>query len=160
MGREIRMVPPGWKHPLLEYCRPQPLYDKSYEDAATEWLEEFAAFIPTEEYRYFWDYHGNPPNKAFYRPAWKPEEATWVQAYETVSEGTPVTPAFATRQELADYLVANGDYWDQRRGDGGWPRENADKFSRMGWVPSGMVVGGKFMGAKDAPSFLTEKPAS
>lgn len=51
---------------------------------------------------------GGPPQRACYCP-WKPEDATWLQVWETVSEGTPVTPPFATRQELVDYLVQHGD---------------------------------------------------
>jgi hypothetical protein len=33
------------------------------------------------------------------------KEATWFQAWETVTEGTPVTPPFATTDELVDYLA-------------------------------------------------------
>lgn len=55
-----------------------------------------------------------PPEREYYR-SWKDEDATWFQVWETVSEGTPVTPPFATKEELIDYLVANGDFWDQKR---------------------------------------------
>lgn len=63
------------------------------------------------------------------------------QVWETVSEGSPVTPVFATREALIDYLVEGGDAWDQRRGNGGWTRENAESFVGKGWAPSaiGMV---------------------
>jgi hypothetical protein len=64
---------------------------------------------------------------------------TWFQVYETVSEGTPVTPPFATKEELVDYLVANGDFWDQHRGDGGWSRENAEAFVGAGFAMSLVV---------------------
>ena len=73
---------------------------------------------------------------------------TWWQVYETVSEGTPVTPPFETQEELVEYLVANGDFWDQsRRAKGGssmpcgpWPREQAKKFVLgRGWAPSLIV---------------------
>lgn len=69
-------------------------------------------------------------------------DGLWWQVWETVSEGSPVTPAFATDVELVDYLVTNGDAWDQSRGDGGWKRENAEKFVGVGWAPSAMVVSG------------------
>jgi len=68
---------------------------------------------------------------------------TWFQAYETVSEGTPVTPPFATQEELIDYLATRGDFWDQHRGEGPWPRENARKFVLgSGWAPSMIVTTG------------------
>ena len=56
------------------------------------------------------------------------KEATWFQAWETVTEGTPVTPPFATTDELVDYLVTRGDFWDQERGDGPWDRKSAEEF--------------------------------
>lgn len=89
-----------------------------------------------------------------YRPDWKPEEATWFQMYETVSEGTPVTPPFETREELVEYLVANGCFWDQKRRARGlsgdwmrcspWTREEATKFVfGDGWMPSMTVQNGE-----------------
>lgn len=58
------------------------------------------------------------------------------QVWETVSEGSPVTPAFATRDELIAYLVEGGDAWDRKRGDGGWTRENAESFIDQAWAPT------------------------
>lgn len=71
----------------------------------------------------------------------KPKKnATWFQVYETVSEGTPVTPPFATKDELVDYLSTRGDFWDQDRGDGPWKRERAEAFVRSGFAPSLVVT--------------------
>lgn len=154
MGREIRRVPPNWQHPKtkrpnyqigrMEECY-QPLHDDDVETAFKTWLEGWAKWPQDEEcdpanpYRSFCEWNGEPPDPEYYRPAWKDEEATWYQVYETVSEGTPVTPPFATKEELVDYLVASGDFWDQKRGDGGWKRENAEKFVEAGSACS-MVV--------------------
>ena len=63
----------------------------------------------------FEDWHREFPDPESYRPRWKRGEATWYQVYETVSEGTPVTPPFETREELVEYLVERGDFWDQKR---------------------------------------------
>lgn len=140
MGREVRRVPPNWHHPQTskygrEECY-QPMHDETYEHAANEWLKEFHDFMAdpkaqaealSAECKYFWDWHGSPPTQEYYRP-YSDEEATWFQVYETVSEGTPVTPAFATKEELVEYLVANGDAWDQKRGDGPWTRKSATAF--------------------------------
>ena len=157
MGREVRRVVPNWEHPQVTKYNPfkmkqetsyQPLYDCSYREAAAEWRKEFTEWEGGERQKYlaengedyeYWDYNGMPPVKEYYRPDWKSEEMTWFQVYETVSEGTPVTPPFATQEELIDYLVANGDFWDQRRGDGGWARPNAEAFVGTGRAPS-MVV--------------------
>lgn len=167
MGREIRRVPPGWEHPRQE-CQHSPwrggcddakahdgqcyhpMHDEDYDTASKRWLAECLAWDAgthkdltddstiKEQYPYYWDWNGNPPDKKYYRQAWD-SEPTWYQVYETVSEGTPVTPAFATQAELIDYLVSHGDYWDQARGDGGWQRAHAEAFVGRGWASSLMT---------------------
>ena len=180
MGRELRRVPPNWEHPKsvrLDYrtgaekeCY-RPMYDRPYIDAITEWIAEHerweCGYHPAlkaepalaETFPHYADYGGNPPSVEDYRPAWTPEEATWWQVYETVSEGTPVTPPVATREELVDYLVENGDFWDQkRREEGGssmpcgtWSRKQADAFVfRDGWAPSFIVDCGRVMSGVEA----------
>lgn len=163
MGREIRMVPPNWDHPKKEYYpdRFQPMFDTTFEQASAEWKQEYAAWERGERPEYcgedsasleFWEWHGDPPARAYYRP-WKDEDATWYQVWETVSEGTPVTPPFATKAELVEYLVANGDFWDQKRWaedntfmqpkKPGYSREAAERFVMgTGWVPSMIVETG------------------
>lgn len=98
------------------------------------------------------DINGEPPrypDPDGYFPSWPEDVATWFQVYETVSEGTPVSPPFATQAELVEYLVANGDFWDQKRrkeGRGGidcdpWTREQAERFVYgSGWTPSLIVA--------------------
>lgn len=71
------------------------------------------------------------------------------QVWENVSEGSPVTPAFATAEELIDYLVKYGDAWDQHRGDGGWNRENAECFVKRGFAMSILVSGGEVLAPRD-----------
>lgn len=143
MGREIRRVPPHWEHPRDENGEYKPMHDKAYDDAAQEWLNGLAAWNQKSDeekngWKYFWEYEGNPPDENYYRPKFT-EAPTWYQVYQTVSEGTPVTPAFATREELIDYLVEHGDFWDQKRGRGGYTREAATAFVDLGWTPSFVV---------------------
>lgn len=140
MGREIRRVPPNWEHPKKEHYnvmtrqaeeRYQPLYDRDFEGQMREWLDDLDKWLKgefnrvraeppdlnysiDEPYRSFVNWGGNAPDPEYYRPKWSEEEATWFQAYETVSEGTPVSPPFATTEELAQYLAANGDFWYQK----------------------------------------------
>lgn len=170
MGREIRNVPPNWEHPKrdpnknpYQHKGLQPMYDQHFGDRLAEWLDEFdriragdlsdierecyASAFPLAEWL---QDEGQPPDPAYYRP-WKDEEATWFQVWETVSEGTPVTPPFATKEELVNYLVEHGDFWQQKRwkeGDRfmqpdppGYSREAAEKFVMgSGWAPSFVVV--------------------
>ncbi len=158
MGREIRRVIPNWEHPKRTKWNPftgreeegyQPLRDEAYGPVMAEWIENHELWERgehpdqkddgTTECRYYVQWLGSTPNWEYYRPDWKPEEATWWQVYETVSEGTPVTPPFATREELVEYLVENGDFWDQKRRKEGpllgfqmpsdpWPRKQAEAF--------------------------------
>lgn len=136
----------------------QPMFDEDAESAWATWQADYAAWIggeharvvaeygdenypPDEPYRAFCNWHGRPPDPKYYRPKWDDAEATWWQVYQTVSEGTPVTPAFATAEELIDYLATHGDFWDQKRGNGPWGRAAAEKFVRSGWAPSLVVTG-------------------
>jgi len=161
MGRKLRRVPPNWEHPKHD-GRYLPLFDCSCEDAWTDWQAEYAQWIGGEHdwviaqhgsdeypkdqpYTAFCRWNGTPPHPDEHRPQWKEGEATWWQVYETVSEGTPVSPPFATQQELIDYLVKYGDFWDQARRDRGdcslpcdpWSRQDAEAFVMgSGWAPT------------------------
>ena len=160
MGREIRRVIPNWDHPRNEGGNYQPMYDACAGQRFDEWLIDFEKFKNhelseiAEEYGYdvnnpysaFCDWDGGPPDHSYYRPNWDESEAIWWQVYETVSEGTPVSPPFKTQDELIDYLVENGDFWDQKRREDSsphfmncdpWKREVAEKFVKgPGWAPS------------------------
>lgn len=152
MGREIRRVVPNWEHPKTEIANHrlgrmeecyQPMHDQSYIEAITEWIKNHQLWEAGEhkdqkngnaEYRYYAEWHGDAPEHKYYRPNWKPEEMTWYQVYETVSEGTPITPPFATQEELIEYLVASGTFWDEGKK---WSRKQAESFVKgCGWVPS------------------------
>jgi hypothetical protein len=165
MGREIRRVPANWEHPRRNCqhspwnggCKEakkhngqcyRPMYDKDFDTALSEWLSGYELWkngkhphqleYPETALSSYFEYEGAPPDPEYYRPVF--ENANWYQMYQTVSEGTPVTPPFATKEELVDYLVLNGDFWDQERGDGGWLRENAESFVERGWAMSGVII--------------------
>ena len=148
MGREIRRVAPNWDHPKNDEDRYRPLYDEDYETVITEWINNHNLWMAgqhphqlnldlatAKKYKYFAQYEGNPPDVEYYRPKWAPEEMTWFQLYETVSEGTPLTPPFATKEELVEYLVANGDFWYRKP----WPRSNAERMVKEEWALSFVV---------------------
>jgi hypothetical protein len=130
MGREVRRVPPHWEHPKNENGRYQPMYDRDYLTELNEWWENHQLWLkgehphqndddPSTE-RFYAEAEGNPPEVEYYRP-FSGEEATWYQLYETVSEGTPVSPPFETEDELIDYLTENGDFWYQQDQKGNLP---------------------------------------
>jgi hypothetical protein len=159
MGREVRKVPPNWEHPKDERGHEQPMFDQTFAEAAQEWKDAFAAWERGERPSYcsqesrnleHWEYHGGPPDRAYYRP-WSDEEATWFQLWQTVSEGSPVSPPFETKEELASYLAEYGDFWDQMRGHGGWGMERARAFVEAGWAPSMAIVNGEILESKDIP---------
>jgi hypothetical protein len=127
MEREIRRVPPNWKHPSHKNVGSmlQPMYDQHFDDVFADWLADFDRIragdlteLERELYpRGLADWlndGGLPPDSAYYRP-WKDDEATWYQVWETESEGTPITPPFATREELVEYLVNHGDFSQDAR---------------------------------------------
>lgn len=158
MGREIRLVPPNWEHPKDENGDYLPLHGKSFKDAAAEWKADFQAWERGERPDYctkeedrsleYWEWNGPPPDRKNYVD-YGGAECTWFQVYETVSEGTPVTPPFATREELIDHLVLFGDARQQKlwkRGyrfmqpsPPGYSIEAAEALVTGMWAPSFVV---------------------
>lgn len=151
MGRQIRRVPKGWEHPkrVQQYDMSGrmvedywPLHDEDFESAMKEWLEGRALWLEgkhpdqaeseptscpaTEEGWARWG--GSSPDPDSYRPAWKEEERTCFQVYETVSEGTPVSPVFETEEELVLWLTRQG-----------YSEHAARAFVRAGSAPSMMT---------------------
>lgn len=117
MGRECRRVPAGWKHPTkLVYgsggpvFRATPLYEGRYRKNAVDCfikvLDKYGySAMGLERAIECEGLHGIDPNN--YMPDWTPEEATHYQMYENTSEGTPISPPMATKEELARWLVDN-----------------------------------------------------
>lgn len=162
MGREIRKVPPNWEHPLDDNGELQPMHNSNYEEIFEQWLSNFDRIrkgnLDDFEKKCYpnglrdWLADEQPPNPEYYR-WYKDDEATWFQLYETVSEGTPLSPPFATKEELVDYLTREGDTWSRMP----WSREKAEAFVEQGWVPSMIMTGGKIIMGEDMP--LHEKEA-
>lgn len=75
------------------------------------------------------------------------------QVWENVSEGSPVTPVFATEAELVEYLVAGGDAWDRKRGAPGWSRKDAEAFVRRGGALTMLSIGGETFAPSDLGKF-------
>jgi hypothetical protein len=155
MGREIRRVPVDWQHPkyLHQYLgHPleevfHPCIDEVYEDALARHQEQRRRWDADDEplewggrrsevlVKYpettFEEWVGEPPDPAYYRSRkWTAAEATAFQFYETVSEGTPLSPVCKTREEMVEWLVTDGGR------DGPMSRKGAEAFVGQGWAPS------------------------
>ncbi len=123
MGREVRRVPEGWEHPRDEEGRYVPLLGGDFSADEKEWEAGLSLWCrglrddyeggqePHGERRdiYGWvAWNDGSPRREDYMPAWLPEQRTHFMMYETTSEGTPISPAFATPEELARWLADNG----------------------------------------------------
>lgn len=170
MGREIRRVPANWQHPTYRTMRMRrdfygeietwkPLLNRSFNEEAAKWDERKEAWDRGERPDYFdadkhgaisfEDWEGDRPDPEYYVPYDVNDDLPWLQMYETVSEGTPVTPAFATADELIDFLCERGQQYEAGETDGPWPRDRAEAFVRNErWFPSGIIIGAEFYDAK------------
>lgn len=199
MGRDLRRVPPGWRHPTDEDGDYFPVHDETYETAVSRWFDEYHAWergersgseedldrwgirpdpgaaLPENVVRYkaalevwhqgletwiqagrpgrpyweregdvpspedyevrgsttptqFWEWDGNPPKSDSYRPAFD-AEPTCYQVYENVTEGTPVSPVFGTKEEVVGWLVRQG-----------YSERAASEFVESGYAPTFMSV--------------------
>lgn len=121
MGREVRRVPKDWQHPkkreynVLKHCyeeRYQPMYDEPFAPKMREWYAAWEAWERGERPEgatsaTYIEWDGGPPDPAYYRPDWPEETRTHLMMYESTSEGTPISPAFETPEEVARWLTDN-----------------------------------------------------
>lgn len=116
MGREVRMVPATWQHPRDRRRRYVPLLGRSYAEEIAAWRKAHDLFAegkddtgrPLPESAKgcsFEDWHGSEPRERDYMPDWPAEARTHFQMYENTSEGTPISPVFATPEDLARWLA-------------------------------------------------------
>ena len=97
MGREVRRVPADWQHPKDAKGNFIPMHEyfPFDEEEIKEGLAE--GWLTNTPPNYGWDV----------MPAWSDSERTHIMMYEDTSEGTPISPAFATCEELARWLADN-----------------------------------------------------
>ena len=166
MGREVRHVPENWQHPKNDKGDYIPLLGDNYQSRLDDWNEASEKWqqglrenwgkgeqwipIPVEkEYQSMsydeWD--GPKPELSEYMPQWSDSEKTHIVMYETTSEGTPISPAFKTPEELARWLVDNNasSFADRRATYEQWLNTIKD-----GWAISGVRCNGKLMSGVEA----------
>jgi hypothetical protein len=157
MGREVRMVPADWQHPKYPADHPEPhlrdshipLYGRSFASEDAEWNEGHAkwqkgfvknygsggkwrARTPDDGPTYS-QWSGERPSPDHYMPDWPREARTHLMMYEDTSEGTPISPAFATPEELARWLADNGA---SSFGNSTATYEQWLRVCKGGWAPS------------------------
>jgi hypothetical protein len=111
-------------------CTPVPIILSDGSEFWPTTIQDIVDTIPFEKYE------GGPPDPDYYLPKFALTEPLGYALYETVSEGTPCTPVFATPEELIDHLVTYGEDYDQKP----YRREAAEALVRGGWAPSVMTV--------------------
>ncbi len=182
MGREVRRVPDDWVHPKFpdDHYEPRqrgryvPLYEGGdYLVRATEWDDEWARWQAGSVRQYgageqkwrakegdelhlrYTDWAGARPSPDDYMPDWPAEQRTHLMMYEDTSEGTPISPAFATPEELARWLADNGA---SSFGDSTATYEQWLGIARGGWAPSMVIAGGQMMSGVEAMASLPANP--
>lgn len=156
MGREVRKVPPGWRHPKSDgRCGGEykPLHYGAggrFEKRAEEWLTECAKWQTGErpDYagndapKYFWDWGGMPPSVEDYMLVGAPDsDCTHFALYEDTTEGTPLSPAFATLEEVAEYAAAHcSTFADFMATKEGWLRMLQSDVGVMTEIAPGIVA--------------------
>lgn len=139
VSREIRRTPVGWWPPQDPDGTPQPQHDRSLADEQARRDADPGSYT-------------SAIREPYYRPAWTDAERNGYQLYETVTEGTPLTPSFETPAQLINWLVTIGD------GRVVLTRPQAEAIVREGWVPTGIVLGGVLSGPYEAAERLTQQP--
>jgi hypothetical protein len=137
MGRAVRRVPADWQHPRDERTgRCKPLFSgDDYEESAKDFMEK----ANIDGLQAAIDYYGPAPDKKDYMPVWADSEKTHYMMYEDTTEGTPISPAFSTPEELARWLADNGAsaFGDSTASYEGWLR-----VAKGGFAPSLIIEGG------------------
>jgi hypothetical protein len=126
------------------------MYNESFSDAFATWLENFdrirADHLTDEERELYprglvdWllDGEGEPLDPAYYMPDLSIDERTHYMMYNTTSQGTPISPAFATPEELARWLTDTNA--SIHAGDGA-DYETWLRIAKGGYAPSVIIRG-------------------
>lgn len=157
MSREIRRVPQNWDHPKNDKNQFVPMlndyisYLESYKKDVDRFVEKMTEIIqkgrckfnsydfndPYELYDYLTeDDQQTPPDIRDFMPT-----GNCYQLFETVSDGTPITPPFKEKQELVYWLTNNRDFWGNK-----WSEEGAKDIVESGFALSGIMKGGVMYG--------------
>ena len=73
------------------------------------------------------------------------------QVWETVSEGSPLSPVLATREALVEWLMSPAYNWGISRP---LTREQAERFTELEWAPTFMTTAGGAIVPGDQSTYL------
>lgn len=122
MACEVRRVPVNWEHPKNEKDHYVPLLGASFKQCVTQWDEEAAQWEKGFRRSFasdnwepktadmtgsFADWDGERPEEKDYMPDWSDAERTRWQMYESVTNGTPISPVMESPEALARWLADN-----------------------------------------------------
>lgn len=164
MGREVRRVPANWQHPKAwndyrgqdeyvplnegDYCGGYEVQAAQWDEGYAKWQQglcrsygdgaEWEPIDPKYRGTRYTDYAGARPSPDDFMPNWPAEQRTHYMMYEDTSEGTPISPAFETPEELARWLVDNrvSAFADELASYEGWLA-----VAKGGFAPSVVVSG-------------------
>lgn len=140
MSYEVRRVSKDWQHPVPGNMEPRQSPVRGY---YLMYLPEWRPLLSRERVE-----EGEVIDETEYMPNWSAEEATHYQMYETVTEGTPISPVMETPEELAQWLADNEPAGIR------FPYVAWLKMIKVGWAPSlvatssgGVVSGVEYVGS-------------
>jgi len=161
MGREVRMVPKDWQHPKREDGRYIPLLKGNFAVDDADWDEQYAAWQRGEVRAYgkgdqrwepkcaaalacstYTEWNRRRPSPDDYMPVFPEGTATMLMMYEDTSEGTPISPAFETPEELARWLA---DTNASAFGGSGATYEQWLSTCKRGWAISAVLTDGNLV---------------
>lgn len=166
MSREVRRVAANWQHPkhaVPNYStgrlvdRYKPLYPgENYQPRVDEWDEECAKWKAgwrpdhcdgADQAMCYEQWAGQRPHRDDYMPNWPDDQRTHLMMYEDTTEGTPISPAFESPEELARWLSDNGvsAFGSSTASYEGWLR-----VAKGGWAPSMVVTSAGIVSGVDA----------
>jgi len=121
MSRAIRRVTADWKHPKLKNDKFQPMFDEFYGKVLGEWLENKAKWgngthpdLRNEPWlkddcSNYADWAEKPKADSYSTHEFEEADLTHIQLYETITEGTPISPVFKASEfdKLCAYASAH-----------------------------------------------------
>jgi hypothetical protein len=121
MAYELRRVPPGWSHPKDALGRYVPLYGEPFDRALRRWEQAPVTSRPVK-------CDLEAPVRGTFVPFGE-AEATHYQVYEDTTEGTPLSPIFATKDGVIAWLLIQAI-----------AAEDARAFVELGHVPAEVTL--------------------
>lgn len=120
---------------------------KSVEQVVAEAAARGRPAPPNASYEWWAGERPERPDPDHYMPDWSDAERTHFMMYEDTSEGTPISPAFATPEELARWLADTGAsaFADQTASYDAWLR-----IARGGFSPSVVIQNGSMISGVEA----------